>query len=528
VPLDTLTFRVKAEAEPTDAHSDGEGWRPTQPKRPRHKGVPFVETLRSCHSIGGLVYRPETLTHLLGIDRSLLPLFAALVGTDYGSFFDGQSSGSNRPSSAKIQRVANVLSKAKAEQPVADLIRNALQDLLVIYPSRLSTDEILDALVPAIAQYTEAPRVEMASFARQPLDSPERVEIKRRLSRAYANGRLLPSTLEILERRSLIVSPVLEDPSLRSSHVRCTGDVRRWVYAVLQDALSPQDGDAPGVEEESAEESAGDDGDSKDDEADGGTGRFTSLTEHLRLGERLGSRIIEVEPLADLLVEASVAPLSNSDVLLSSPYASRLRIFLAAFKSSGILGEDHSALPPLIPLAASLRLLALAPERSEAWTRAQRRAALAAGVLLFLDELLPVFVPVSPPVKPYIQRSSELVHTLVTARLLSDVLLLSDTLDSPHRFFHGPLLHFFLGSADSDGDGTDLDRHLSSHAKEMLERLSRVMEEGLPPDPPQPRSKKKTKPKNDGTVEGNGAKATGASSGTPANLFELLSLSDGS
>jgi hypothetical protein len=506
--------------------------------------MPLIEALEGCLSIGGMVYQPTVVADLLGVDRALLPLFAALVGTDYGSFsdlFDASCAGSNRSSFVRIKRVIDALSRVKKkDRLIAEVVQAVVHDLLLIYPSRLKADEILDALVPAITQYTQAPRAEIAVLAKDPTDSPERAVIKRRLLNAYASGYLKPTALEILEHRSLLISPVIEDPSRRSAHVYCTSDVRRWIYAILGAAF--WGGEVQGIEREDEPEGRSIDGASLDEEFENeeGDSRLSTVTEHLRLGERLSTKIVHVDQLADLFATTLNAPMAAKpeDLLLSSR-SSRLRVLHVAFSSSGILAEEPDFDSPVVRLAllvVSLRQLTIALEDLEPWTRAHRKAALAVGVVLFLDEPFPDFQAAKVPAKRSIQRSSELVHTLQMARLLADVLLLSEILEPPHRLFHGTLFHFFLecadgGDSDSDSDSPGgIERHLSIRARELLGALSAEVEKDLPADPvPHHRGKKKKKKiKSDG--DGDDCRGTSSSNGSsrpPTNLFELLSLSDG-
>ncbi|GAA5858979.1 hypothetical protein JCM8547_007187 [Rhodosporidiobolus lusitaniae] len=396
------------------------------------------------------VFRHEEVAHALSLPPSLLAIFAALVGNDLADY--AAEICLPRPANARplfpgqmepteVRRIAGAVARC-AGMPA--LTHPQLQDIIfAVLPSLLQRPSADPYIVANLARsafgYTLRPlETPSPSFPLhpQPNDTHFAVVSRALYKTAYQRSHLSSFHVHVLKHGTVVVQGSVEQPEFASPMVVLARPLRIWVYAALQDALGGRLPHGPQV------------------------------IEYVRRGEELFAAVVDVPLLGNLIASAGADPslflFSSShpspSPFLHSPISSRRALFLLVFGySPSSVPPPSSPLHPFLPLILALRHMSRFAKRP--WTPHENLSALVVAVLLRLaPSSLPSFsssgqLPVVPP-KPLIQRSVELVQTLVAVNLFAQSLLLCQgqidaqgevgTLHPPHEVFDGAGLHAMM------------------------------------------------------------------------------------
>ncbi|GAA5999967.1 hypothetical protein JCM10207_005994 [Rhodosporidiobolus poonsookiae] len=406
------------------------------------------------------VFHPAEVAHAFALPLSLLPTFAALIGNDLADYaselvlpragrkplFPGQME------PQELRRIAGVLAATCAGMPTATLAE--LQDVVfAVLPhllSRPSLDPLIVANLAASAHGYALRALEAPSpsfpLAPHPGDSPSSAHARALYRKAYTSSHLSSFLLHVLKHGVVMMQGSVENPDAASPMVVFGRPLRRWVYAILQDALGPFPHGA-------------------------------KVVEYVRSGVNLVPQEVDVPHLANLVAEQGadpalvlLAPPTTVAFLPASPTpavllprAQRFSLFLLALSFPTSLAPTDP-LYPHIPLLLALHHLTLHHAPKRRWSLAEQRAALVTSALLHLAPAALALPPLStaslPPAPPraLIQRSVELVQTLVFVNLVAQALFLcagqadalgplaaEEGMRPPHEVFDGRAMHVFMG-----------------------------------------------------------------------------------
>ncbi|GAA5918683.1 hypothetical protein JCM6882_006215 [Rhodosporidiobolus microsporus] len=387
------------------------------------------------------VFRHEDVAQHFSLPPSHLPILAALIGNDLADYsseirkFPPAFPGQMPPK--EITRIARALvplaaMPAATHAEMQDVVFLALQSLL----KRPSSDPMIVASL-ALSAYgyflrpleTPSPTYPLRPFSP---DSPAAALSRSLYNTAYRSSHLSSFFLHILKHGVVVIQGSVEMPEYQSPLVQFGRPLRLWVYAVVQDAL-------------------------------GGMLPYGArVIEYVRRQEELYAAEVDVPHLGNLVATIGAEPstiLSPTQPLLLSPQPLRTSLFLLALHYPSTPPSPSSPLSHFLPLVLSLRHIQRLSTRP--WTPHEVLSALLPAVTLQLSgpttlrafSRPPNSLPLAPA-KPFIQRSAELVQTLVFVNLLAQSLLLTrgqvdaqgavGELTPPHELFDGAGLHAFL------------------------------------------------------------------------------------
>lgn len=336
---------------------------PEAGKTPSHGLIP-PDVPRTDLTLSLSVYTPAVLALHLKIPVSILPLLASLVGNDFTNqsatqrsiqllFFERSLSLSQR-----ITRTASTLAGilSTAAQPrkarhrvgsVMDLIDRTVNALLIRSPTHMASGEV-DALVDRVASATlqyaiekyDGDAVGSASLWPTPicaLHNPNACPLDmsfRRLLRsssangggdasddvthklgtmyleAYRAGNLKPKLADILSSNSFWPAIFLENPDAVTVARSIGWPIRRWIYALLEDAV--------GLGETPEEETARVEGDGGDKEVEEDLNELIDVVEEDSSNE-------DADPLASLRGELARLRAADDDPVPETPASASSR-----------------------------------------------------------------------------------------------------------------------------------------------------------------------------------------------------------
>ncbi|KAI5481252.1 asteroid-like protein [Pseudohyphozyma bogoriensis] len=370
------------------------------------------------------VYHHQSIARLLSLPPPFLPILAALIGNDHADFAkEFALPGSKGPTfpgqmdAATILRIARALEGFKT-MPATTLaeIQEVMSTVLPRLQRRPSDDvNIVTKLSRSALSYALQPvDVPSPSFPLHPLppDSPATTTSKALYLNAFREGRIGTFTLSILKHGILNTSGSTDNPDFQAPAVTFGKPIRLWIYAILKEAgllLPPR----------------------------------VSVVEYDRKQDHVTAATVAIPDLANLLSPLSF-PNPNLSSILASPVDVRLSLYLDALKWP----TTHPTPPPtFLPLVLALRHIQRLSKRP--WSPSELGSAVLTAILLQvpshdLSSLTRGLAPVPP--KHFIQKSAELIQTLLHVNILGEVLLLTGgVLPGVHGLFDGALLHTFLG-----------------------------------------------------------------------------------
>ena len=526
--------------------------------------VPFTSDL----VLSFTAYSPSALASHLKLPVTLLPLLGALVGNDFSSpsvsgsrnaqslFFERQLTPTQRINhvAATIQGIlgfSTTVAEQKRKQKhhevgsVMDLIDRTVKALLGRWISTMGSGEInaiVERTVESILPYA-IPVYEGENLGQEglwttevcALHEPDLCPIMPMLSRmvvaealaaeeeskellkrnrlralyldAYRKGRLPPKVMDALNTGTHWPRRFLENPDLETVGRSIGRPIRKWVYAILDDAvglpsMENDDEDRHSQGERSA--AGGNDADSDElidvieDESDEGgsdngvdgdplaplrgalqrlhvsedeaTGPPKSLlsytrpppppviTEYLRRGTRVAQETVIVPILSVLLSSISSPDFGSqtSTPLLLRSEQERLTIFLRALESDVPLVRDLP-LEQLVPALALRWILRIFHNRAEEngskeremerWTKREARFFLASfswATSMSATEPPGISLEAPPIVDRNIQLVAQVLSAIESIQDFSQVLLLSERVPSVVHLFSGRLFHSYL------------------------------------------------------------------------------------
>ncbi|KPV73493.1 uncharacterized protein RHOBADRAFT_54712 [Rhodotorula graminis WP1] len=454
--------------------AEGEADSPTAELAQRKNGFvisngefPLVPPNQPVVELQFRVFQPAVIARAFSLPPTFLPILAALIGNDIANYSESLHT-PRRASSIpfrgfvdprELLRIAGLLSRC-ARMPVDTLAQ--VQDVVfAVLPLLLAGRAVpLDPLMGANLALSahsyalrplEAPSPTFPLHPRPGVDSPTQARARAAYHAAFKQSHLSSFHPHVLKHGVVMCQGSVEVPDFQSPMVRLARPLRRWVYAILRDAVGL----------------LGDD-----------------VVEYVRRNDALHAATVPVVPLGALLAdERGVDPATwaaHSPIALA-PLAVRQSFFLVALGYPGAgpgagAGADAAAWPArgtvaqqLLPLVVALRhLVALLPA-AQAWSRHEVRCALVVGAWLALaPEAVPALLRSSAvraasasgaaPRRDLIQHSVELVHTLVGVNLVAQALLLDhppdgrveDGVRSPHWVVDGRVTHVLWGMGEDE------------------------------------------------------------------------------
>lgn len=404
------------------------------------------------------VFEPAAIARAFSLPPSFLPVLAALIGNDIANYSESLHT-PRHPSSVpfrgfvdprELQRIASLLSTC-AHMPVETLPQ--LQDVvfavlpLLLAGRRAPPDPLIVAnLALSALSYAlrplEAPSPSFPLHPREGEDTPAQARAREAYHAAYKRSRLSSFVPHVLKHGVVLCQGSVERPEVQSPMVRLARPLRRWVYAIVQDAVGLAGG---------------------------------CVTEYVRRGDDLHAAVVPVLPLPALLSTHGIDPtpfvVAHSPLALA-PLATRRLLLLTILDHPSPAQWPPRGTPQaqLLPLVLALRHLVPLLPAAQAWSPHDVRCALLVGALL---RLAPEAVPslhrtraaaaaggADLPSKPLMQHSVELVQTLVALHLVAQSLLLDhppdadhpagDGLAQPHGVFDGRAAHALWGMGERE------------------------------------------------------------------------------
>lgn len=410
-----------------------------------------------------LVYQPAAIAHSFSLPVTFLPVLAALIGNDIANYAaeintkraPKTQQWAGRVDPRELHRIAGTLATCAA-MPTETLAQ--VQDVVFAVLPRLLARPSNDPLIVAnLATAAWSYRLDSldAPHPTYPLhprasDSPAQAAARSSYDAAYRSSRFSSFVLHVLKHGTVLLQGQVEMPEYQSPVVALGGPTRRWIYAVVREAL--------------------------------GTGSFESagmpaiVYEYARRGEALLPAQVDVPHLVGLLLEngADPNPFLAAPVL-ALPRATRFALVFTAvsFRPADPAVSAAVLQPPLVhhlPLLLALHHIQLVQGAKRPWSSHEILAAVFVSVLLDLAPTsIPVLIRTSRRGKPGLmaprrtsmQRGVELVVTLVALNILAQVLLLlspapsaptttmgdsilGPTWTEPHYLYDGAAFHAFL------------------------------------------------------------------------------------
>ncbi|BGP18738.1 hypothetical protein JCM10213_009217 [Rhodosporidiobolus nylandii] len=398
------------------------------------------------------VYQHETIAQFFSLPPSFLPILAALIGNDASDYssdiilprprgarprFPGQMEPQElRRIAAAVSLFANYPVSSLAE--IQDVVFAVLPRLLV---GRVPSDPniITNVSLSAFGYALRPLEIPSPSYPLHPspADSPFTATSRALYEAAYKSSHLSSFFLHVLKHGTVVIQGGVEMPEYQTPTAVLGRPLRLWVYAVLQDAFG------------------------------GRLPHGAEVVEYVRRQDELHPAHVAVPLLANLVAAAGgdrhlYLPPAPSPLLLT-PQPSRFALYLLALAYPSMPPLSTSHLSPFFPLVLALRHIQHFNKRP--WSVQEQLSALLVAVLLRLAPTsLPVLAAQNPlvPPRPFIQRSVELVQTLVFVNLLGQALLLcrgqldaqgvEGTLPPPFEVFDGAGLHGLLRLRESEMD----------------------------------------------------------------------------
>ncbi|KAF8839419.1 hypothetical protein BDN67DRAFT_1003712 [Paxillus ammoniavirescens] len=283
--------------------------------------IPPENTLIADLTLSVTVYTPSTLASHLKIPITLLPLLASLVGNDFSNLSSTQRNVQSLfferslTLSQRVTHAANTLStiinsstlKRKARHQVGsvmDLIDRAVNSLLIRSPNTLApgeVDAIVDRIVNAALQYainkyegelygpaslwpTEicalhgdgtCPLPSIFSRALSQSQEPDNnnpgdsvlLRLRTMYLEAFRSGKLQPKLTDVLSTGTFWPKIFLDNPDVENVARSIGRPIRRWIYALLEDAVGLPEAPAeePWIEGGSVFQDGGEDGEDPDE-----------------------------------------------------------------------------------------------------------------------------------------------------------------------------------------------------------------------------------------------------------------------
>lgn len=382
------------------------------------------------------VYHPASIARALSLPAPFLPILAALVGNDLVNYSaDLHVRRHSKPFPGHVDprellRISGALSTC-VRMPVDTLaqVQDVVFAVLPLLLQRPAQDPLIVANLAGSAfayalRPLEHPSPTFPLHARAS-DSPTQAVAREAYHRAYKAAHLSSFVLHTLKHGVVLVQGSVEMPEYQSPMVSLARPLRLWVYAILQESVGLKSG---------------------------------TIVEYVRRQDSLHAAGVPVLSLAQLLVAKGLEPLSTSPVVLA-PFETRFDLFLTVFSLPPLSAPLTSTILAHLPLLLALRHIHLTHKRP--FTAHEQRSAVLVSSLLLLTPAALSSLPSpggrgAPPKREHIQRSVELVQTLVGVNLVAQALLLDHPADAPvwigaegvrapHWCFDGRAFHSLLG-----------------------------------------------------------------------------------
>ncbi|GAA6009108.1 uncharacterized protein JCM10292_005322 [Rhodotorula paludigena] len=382
------------------------------------------------------VYHPASIARALSLPAPFLPILAALVGNDLVNYSaDLHVPRHSKPFPGHVDprellRISGALSTC-VRMPVDTLaqVQDVVFAVLPLLLQRPAQDPLIVANLAGSAfayalRPLEHPSPTFPLHARAS-DSPTQAVAREAYHRAYKAAHLSSFVLHTLKHGVVLVQGSVEMPEYQSPMVSLARPLRLWVYAILQESVGLKSG---------------------------------TVVEYVRRQDSLHAAEVPVLSLAQLLAAKGVEPPPTSPVVLA-PFETRFDLFLAVFSLPPLSAPLNPTILAHLPLLLALRHIHLTHKRP--FTAHEQRSALLVSSLLLLTPAALSSLPSpggrgAPPKREHIQRSGELVQTLVGVNLVAQALLLdhpadapawigADGVRAPHWCFDGRAFHSLLG-----------------------------------------------------------------------------------
>ncbi|KAH7883175.1 hypothetical protein F5I97DRAFT_1815609 [Phlebopus sp. FC_14] len=510
-------------------------------------------------TLSATVFTPSTLAAHLKIPVTLLPLLASLVGNDFSSTHSGQQ---NLQSllferrltlSQRLNHAANTLSgilnpstqKRKASHPVGsvmDLIDRVVKALLIRAPSSMASgemDNMVDRIAYAALQYAiqkydanvfgptslwptklcalhemgTCPLLTSFSHAAPPeqtldagdySDANVTLKLGTMYARAYRSAKLDAKITNVLSTRIFLQNIFLENPDVENVGRSIGRPIRRWIYALLEDAVglseTPEDeaatmeGSVAQADEDEEdldelidviEENSSDDEDADflaplrgelrrlrigDEPASPGSMTYSRnrvrprpkyVTEYVRRGTRIAPEEVPVPALAELMYSSGFNGNVDSEATLPVQLGTtdeRMALFLHVLGSNvpSVQNLPSDRLMGVLVLRWVVQTLHFRAVESgmtkdrdnERWTQREARAFLAfylgglsSGLMMNGGQDQDVEVPI---IDRNIQLLAQVLVAIESIRLLSQTLFVSEQVPTHVGTLSGLEFHGYL------------------------------------------------------------------------------------
>ncbi|BGP34281.1 hypothetical protein JCM10296v2_006096 [Rhodotorula toruloides] len=390
------------------------------------------------------VFQPALIARSFSIPPAFLPILAALIGNDmhnYAASFSQNRKFANYTGyidPRELLRIAGILSMC-AGMPVETLAQ--IQDVVLAVLPRLLQQPVHDPHIIAniaASAYSYALRPLETPLPTYPLhprptDTPSQAKARAIYNAAYKSSRLSSFVLHVLKHGVVMLQGMVEMPEHQSPMVSLARPIRLWIYAIVHEMV--------GAEQ-------------------------PTVIEYSRSGLELYPTEVAVPKLLDLAVTSGWD--AFPDILMRQPLVEqdkliRQMIVYAALRHPKryIFGFDgHGTVERYTILILSFSWI-LRMHRRPFTKHEVNCAVLVAALIRHEPSRLAALAPLAPrpPVKAFIQRSVELISTLVTVNILFQVLLLhpdgvDDSPCAPHELFDGKAFHALLAMSESEFGAT--------------------------------------------------------------------------
>ncbi|BGP26640.1 asteroid-like protein [Rhodotorula toruloides] len=390
------------------------------------------------------VFQPATIARSFSVPPAFLPILAALIGNDihnYAPSFSQNRKFANYTGYVdprELQRIAGILSMCSG-MPVETLAQ--IQDVVLAVLPRLLQRPVHDPNIIAnisMSAYSYALRPLEAPSPTYPLhprttDTPDQAKARAVYDTAYKSSRLSSFVLHVLKHGVVMLQGMVEMPEHQSPMISLARPIRSWIYAIVREMV--------GIER-------------------------PTVVEYARVGFELYPSEVTVPSLLDLAAASewnALPDLLRRRPLIEQDKLIRKTIAYAALRhSKGYLtGFDRYGMVDRYTLLIVSINWILRMHRRPFTEHEVNCAVLVAALIRHEPSRLATLASLAPqpPLKPSIQRSVELVSTLVTVNILFQVLLLhpdgvDDSPCAPHELFDGKAFHAVLAMSGSEFDET--------------------------------------------------------------------------
>ena len=272
IPLDSLEFFYQQEEEGRTVDvGEEEGWQSVTRSKSSRKVTSLsqnsllpaltLDTLQRAHYLRCTSYQPKDIASQLSISANYLPLLAALCNNDYYQPPVWKSvaspSGGKNSESRRIEIIAKSLLKHTSKSKVTSETMYSISAKIFDEVREFSIPEselsvIVVKALDTLPHFGTTVRTDPSYFQIQPpsSSSPSSLSIfiptsfsdpnsllKTQFLNAYESGNLRRELLQILVMGIYAPAVILEEPDLQSCMVSCARGIRRWIYALLNDAV---------------------------------------------------------------------------------------------------------------------------------------------------------------------------------------------------------------------------------------------------------------------------------------------------